>query len=142
MVSKAKNSNRLSDSRKNLTLRQRAAIAVVAVLLVWLAIDLIGIGGNIRFYTKWVECGQKPVVIDYPWPGGSGVDNYYTPQTIKLVRQSPDQFCTPLEAELHGYSSSPDGYRLPELMNQRGDWCRYPGEPKSETGLDIDLCKI
>ena len=77
--------------------------------------DLSAFGGNIQFYSKWAECGQKPVAIAGSGYFNSGAVHYYNPSDITLSRHSPEYFCTPLEAEQAGYSSSPDRYEFPNL---------------------------
>ncbi|HMQ95651.1 MAG TPA: hypothetical protein PKD19_00345 [Candidatus Saccharibacteria bacterium] len=81
---------------------------LVTLGIVWLITDLIGIGGNIRFYAKWIECGRKPVVSAYVFKKTPHyIENTPILPTIRLL---PDQFCSPKEAELAGYSVNESGY--------------------------------
>ena len=41
-------------------------IVVTLILAVFLAGDLIGLGGNLRYYANWIMCGHKPLVVDHP----------------------------------------------------------------------------
>ncbi len=111
MSSSAKKTNKSSSLHK-----KSIAIAAGVILALWLAIDAIGIGGNIRFYAKWLECGQKPVVeaIDSIGPD-YGPFYYHSPPTFSLFRLSPDQFCTPIEAERSGLSAEKNNWRFPHL---------------------------
>jgi hypothetical protein len=96
--------------------KRRLLIIFVVVLLAWLAFDISGFGGNIRFYSKWIECGGKPVVTN-PDPdfGGGSIQDYSTAPTFSLVRLSPIYFCTPLQAEEAGYSANSQQYTFPHL---------------------------
>lgn len=90
--------------------RKRAKLFLLSVavgmLTLFLTIDLSGVGGNIRFYSKWIECGQKPVVTN-PTPRFAGSIFYYDEAPIiQLLRLSPIYYCTPLQAEVAGYSAS------------------------------------
>ena len=96
------------------------AWAIVAVLLV--ANDLFLFGGNIKFYAKWVECGQKPVSTGITFVGR--VPNYITPPSIEFFRLQPKYFCTPLQAEQAGYSASPHQYEFKYLPKDQWDDAR------------------
>ena len=92
-------------------------IAVFIVLFVVLAYDL-WVGGKIQYYSKWISCGQKPVVAA-ALPGG-GINYYKNTSPISLLRGSGDTyFCTPLEAEKAGYSANPYTYEFPYLSSQK-----------------------
>lgn len=93
--------------------RRWIMITIIALVLV-LAYDLLPFGGNLRFYSKWVECGQKPLAANYEW-NYRDVPYYGSPPTFSLVRLYPEYFCTPLEAERAGYSASSDQYEFPHL---------------------------
>lgn len=93
-------------------------LAVFSIVILWLVFDISGIGGNIRFYSKWIECGQKPVVagITFGSFGPSYGPQYYkTPPNFSLVRLSPEQFCTPIEAERAGFSANKNSWDFPHL---------------------------
>lgn len=82
------------------------------MLTLILAYDVSGIGGNIYFYTKWIECGQKPVEIKGPGFWGGGAAHYVKTPVIALIRYQYTYFCTPLEAEIAGFSADPDEYKF------------------------------
>lgn len=94
-------------------------IIVVSLILLIFLYDLSPLGGNIRFYSKWLECGQRPVATAGSGFLNAGAPHYYSPQIVSLMRGSPEYFCTPLEAEKAGYSANPDRYEFPHLkLNQ------------------------
>ncbi len=117
--------------------------ALVSFVVLLLALDLVGFGGNIRFYAKWAQCGQKPVAIGSPWPSGAGgMSYYYETRILDPIRLSPHLYCAPLDAELHGYSASRYNYEFPALEADRGKVCRYENEPESVTGQVIWPCDV
>lgn len=99
-------------------IRKRAKLylwsVAVGVATFFLAVDLSGIGGNIEFYGKWIECGQKPVVTRY----GFKSPNYYQDtQTLAVVRLPHGAyFCSPLQAEAAGVSANEEDYVFPHLQ--------------------------
>lgn len=97
----------------------RNIIIVVSVFVFAIVYD-VAIGGNIRFYSKWAECGQEPVpTMGSGWRFTDGVPHYYDPPRFSLLRPSIEYFCTPLEAEEAGYSASPNRYDFPHLEKNR-----------------------
>lgn len=92
--------------------RHNKLVIAVLLLVVILLFDLSPFGGNIKFYSKWIECGRKPVVGETAI--GGGVSWYETPSSFQPVRPLSSQkyFCTPQQAEQAGYSSSPDIYEF------------------------------
>lgn len=99
-------------------LRKHKKLVIVSVIIIgFLAFDLSGLGGNIRFYAKWVECGQKPVRQTFSYKPRAV--SYEESPAFELVRFSPDYFCTPLEAEQAGYSANPDTYEFPHIKQAR-----------------------
>lgn len=92
--------------------RLRRLSILVILLTLFISADVFGIGSNIRFYSKWIECGQKPVMAANTYKGAS----YYTEApVISLFRGPLPFFCTPLEAELARYSASPGKYEYPQI---------------------------
>ena len=65
---------------------------LVTLGIVWLITDLIGIGGNIRFYAKWIECGRKPVVSAYVFKKTPGVWGLFAVQDICHFMRYPIVF--------------------------------------------------
>lgn len=104
---------------KNKTQKKKPRISKLAVqttillVVLFLAYDLSGIGGNIKFYSKWIECGQKPV---QPRRFYVGEVSHYSPSpTFSFMRLSSDYFCTPLDAEREGFSANAKSYDFPHL---------------------------
>lgn len=101
--------------------RNKIAVLVICVGVVAILVinDLFFFGGNIRFYTKWIECGSKPLV----GAGKPGIKWYEESSTFDLVR-GQTWFCTPLEAEQAGYSANEyswDRPHLREYLRQQGE---------------------
>ncbi len=133
----------MAPQNKDAKLRQHGWLmpTIFAVFLVglFLLFDLSGLGGNIRFYSKWIECGQKPVGIDLQGTVEGDVGYYGEPPTFKLIRLSPTYFCTAFDAEKHGYSAKRESYEFP-VLEKAGALCRKPNEPKSETAAQFSQC--
>lgn len=83
-------------------------------LAVLLAVD-ITFASNIQFYSKWIECGQKPVETKGSGFLNDGASYYYTPSSLPGIHSSIEYFCTPIEAERAGYSANPNNYDYPNL---------------------------
>lgn len=107
--------SRLNSKKQNPIQNNKSQIIgfVVFVLCLWLVVDLIGFGGNIRFYSKWIACGQKPLMSGVTYVGR--VPHYHVSPNFKLFRSYPQYFCAPLEAERKGYSADPENYDFPHL---------------------------
>jgi hypothetical protein len=74
----------------------------------------------VRFYTKWLECGQKPVATRVQLSFSAVPPSYTDTPVFNLYRGQPDYFYTPLEAEQAGYSASSTSYEFPHLdQNKR-----------------------
>ena len=98
--------------------RHRVRTIILSVVIgLFLVYDLSGIGGNIRFYTKWITCGQKPVQKGLMF--ASNMNFYEESPVFTPIRLSPPLFCSPLEAEMSGYSASSDDYIYPHLDEYR-----------------------
>ena len=99
---------------------KKKVLIIICIVAAWLVFDLSGFGGNIRFYAKWIECGQKPVITNPESDfGGGSVQDYAAAPTFRLIRMKPYQYCTPLEAEQAGYSANPNYYESPHLKSER-----------------------
>ena len=98
-----------------------AASSILICLLI--AFDLSPLGGNIRFYKKWSECGQKPVGVNLEWNfGGGTLPNYGTPPSFELLRfRKQTYFCTELDAEKAGYSADPKQYEFPAIKKYNAE---------------------
>ena len=92
--------------------RIRILIYILISLVLLLAYDLT-LGGNIRFYSKRIECGQKPVQPRIFYVGE--VPHYSPSPAFSIMRLSSDYFCTPLEAEREGYSANAKRYDFPHI---------------------------
>lgn len=102
MPSKTKNNNQRFSW---FTKKRVIAIAVLLVLL--LIFDFSPFGGNITFYSTWIRCGRKPVATDISLGFGAKPLSYKEPSSFEPVRfGTPGYFCTPREAEQHGYTAN------------------------------------
>lgn len=88
----------------------RRLLPIAAIICALILFDISPLGGNIRFYTKWVECKQKPLQT----ASAPGIAWYEESPFIGIARGSL-WFCTPLEAEQAGYSASPKYYTFPHI---------------------------
>lgn len=64
--------------------------------------DLTFLGDNIRVYSKWIQCGERPVeIVSTP---GAGREWYQEVRTFELMRfGNSTYFCSAHEAETAGY---------------------------------------
>lgn len=86
-------------------------IIIGAVIVAIILFDLSPFGGNIRFYAKWISCGQKPVQIE-SWGGNKWYEE--SPAFMPLMRNQ-SWYCTPIQAERAGYSADEHAYSFPHL---------------------------
>lgn len=91
-----------------------AIVLVIAIIL-----EIVGWGGNVNFYKKWIECGHKPLEIHGTGFMNVGVEHYVESPTIDLLRYNPEYYCTPLEAEKAGHSADSDHDYFPHLEAER-----------------------
>lgn len=99
---------------KGKTWRKRIFFTIVIVGL-FLLVDIYGPTGQIPYYTKWITCGQKPVMERGPGLMGVGAAHYVDSLLINPIRGGAVYYCTPFEAEKAGLSANPDVYRYPHL---------------------------
>lgn len=91
-------------------------VAIVAMFVAIIIFELSPFGGNIHYYARWIECGQKPVATETD----GRVKYYVEPPSFQLVRfGQPDYFCTSLEAELAGYSANSSVYEFPHINTKQ-----------------------
>lgn len=103
-------------------MRKRSVFVILAVVLLLLAFDLSSLGGNLRFYARWKECGQQPLwTMSMP-----GIAWYEKAPLISVLRDG-DTFCTPIEAERAGYSANSQYYDFPHLY-EAGEPTKYMRE--------------
>ena len=96
-----------------------AASSILICLLI--AFDLSPLGGNIRFYKKWSECGQKPVATLGSGYFNDGVIHYIEPPAVGVSRPTLEYFCTELDAEKAGYSADPKQYEFPAIKKYNAE---------------------
>ena len=111
MPKSAKNTKNASD----LLFKNRQLLNVILIILSLLFVYDLAVGGNIRFYAKWIECGSKPVETMGSGYLNSGANHYVSRSPVVEVIRSDKLYCTPLEAEEAGYSASPGYYYFPNL---------------------------
>lgn len=92
---------------------KKSIIAVILILSVMLFESFLG--GNIVFYSKWLECKGRPVQSSLEWSFAGQPRYYEESKVLRIVRLYPDYFCTPLEAEQAGYSASRNEHSFPHL---------------------------
>lgn len=100
--------------------RNRVITTIFLVfLIIFILVDTLSpIGGQIRFYAKWIECGQLPYE-----QRGSGYFNEKSPHYVRsslgtIIRTHKTYYCTPKEAEMAGYSASSHEAVFPHLTEQ------------------------
>lgn len=87
-------------------------VSSVSLILIY---DILMIGGNIAFYSKWIECGNKPLSVGI---SVKGPEFYEESAPVSLARFDNRFFCTPRDAERSGFSSSEDRYSFPNLSKE------------------------
>lgn len=96
--------------------RHKIVVAAIVTIIILISIDISPFGGNLRFYSKWIECGRKPVAENISISFGAKPRSYIEPPSFVPLRfGQPTYFCTPLEAEKAGYSANPNQYEFPHL---------------------------
>lgn len=92
-------------------IKKHTKLAVsVAFCVALICFDLSPFGGNIYFYMKWAECGQRP----YEVASKPGVQ-WYQKAPLFAVMRTQRWYCTPLEAERAGYSASSTSWEFPHI---------------------------
>jgi len=92
---------------KKISIHRR--LIIIATLMSLVLFDLSPFGGNIRFYAKWIECGQKPVRLTSA--PGAGMVWYETSPSFEPIRfGNYTYFCTASQAKAAGYASSEWGF--------------------------------
>lgn len=98
--------------------KAHALLVAVALLMVGaIAFEVSPVGGNVAFYSTWMRCGQKPVATADL--GQTNVSYYFEPSAWPGTHSTIDYFCTPLEAEIAGYSASPNRYEFPYINTKQ-----------------------
>lgn len=105
-------------------------LVVVCVAAFLLLVAISPLGQNIQFYSKWSQCGQKPVSTLGPGFNPAHASHYFESPTFSVIRQSIDFYCTPRDAELHGYSANENQYDFPHLKpNEEPTQWRHTERP-------------
>lgn len=99
------------DHITNTSLPKRLLFALSLALVVVILWDLTPVGGNIRFYKKWAECGSQPVQVQ-SWGGKAW---YEATNPYPSMFRSIGRYCTAIEAERAGYSASRYELSFPNL---------------------------
>lgn len=89
---------------------------IIGLMLLY---DLSGIGGNIPFYVKWAECGQRPFESRDSGFMNVGAVHYVKGSVFRFARFGAEFFCTPLEAEKAGLSADSSTYNFPHIEAER-----------------------
>lgn len=78
--------------------------SVISLVFLGVAVivDII-IGGNILFYTKWIECGHKPIQLDEGIAYKRSRQYMISPATVDVNRGNQSYVCTEDEARERGY---------------------------------------
>lgn len=96
---------------------ERAGFALLAVVILGMVVvfDVVSpLGGNIRFYSEWMRCGERPL-LEGALPGG-GVRFYKTAPVVGIFRgYQTKYYCTPAEAEKAGLSANSHQYQFPHI---------------------------
>ncbi|MEO8691478.1 MAG: hypothetical protein ABI397_01690 [Candidatus Saccharimonas sp.] len=110
-----KNNRNNKNSKHSNKALKRTAIVVGVVLALLIIIDLTPFGGNIAAYTKWAQCGHRPVGTSFGGAFTNGLPYYTEAEDFGLFRGATPYFCTPMDAERAGYSTNEDHYDFPNL---------------------------
>lgn len=93
-------------NNEKIAVKRVVVIVILALIGVAVLMDTI-VGGNILFYTKWIECGRKPVQL-YTNTFWNAADYYYSsPAAIDPLRGNHRYVCTESEAKNMGYRERP-----------------------------------
>ena len=113
--------NKATQNKTQQNVFKKYKYAIIAVTIIALVLfDFSPFGGNIRFYKKWIECGQKPVASDTSLGFGAKVPSYVEVPAFQPMRfGQPKYFCTSLEAEKDGYSTSSEQYEFRYSKEER-----------------------
>jgi len=126
---------------KQLKSKKRTIKIIVIALGVLLLFDLSPLGGTMKFYAIWINCGREPVAIKGSGYFNDGVSSYYTPSKVGLFPGGGrEYFCTAFDAEKHGFSANPKVYEFP-VLKKNNALCQKPGDPESETAALFSPCE-
>lgn len=118
MIFKQQKSGKVKNDTARNKKRRRKAIIICCTAVVLVLVDVYSVfGGQIKFYTMWIQCGTKPVEIHVNL--GGHIEYHRLSPSFSLYRgnQKP-YFCNAKEAELAGYSAVDDRYYFPLLTDR------------------------
>lgn len=93
----------MDNKKDNKTAIKHIVIIIILFLLgVAVLVDTV-IGGNIRFYAKWIECGQKPIQLDEGIAYKRSKQYMISPAAVDVNRGNQSYVCTEDEARERGY---------------------------------------
>lgn len=101
--------------------RRKPLLIVVGIVVgLFVITEVADVTGQVRFYTTWATCGQRPMVADPGIEiGGGSVGDYAPAPIFSVLRPFESYHCTPLEAEKAGLSANPEIYEFPHLEAER-----------------------
>ena len=107
-------SNRLISWKKH---RNRVILAtlLITILTAVVADVFLGNAAQMRFYAKWISCGDLPYEARSTNLMNTGGSYYAKTSPFVVLRPNAPLYCTPRDAEMAGYSSSPDKLDFPYL---------------------------
>lgn len=90
-----------------LDIKKKLLIALLLVVSLVVLFDASPFGGNYRFYSKWLSCGQRPV--KFRTAPGAGIAWYEETKSFEPLRLGYETYyCTPSEASAAGLRSPQD----------------------------------
>ena len=108
-----------SSSIRRLAYNHEKFIIIVFVLVVLVLFDLFTpiMGGQIRYYTNWISCGQRPEQEKSDF--GGHIEYHEKSSIVSLMRDNRTKYyCTAREAELGGLSNESTTYSFPHITNE------------------------
>jgi hypothetical protein len=130
--------------KQKLTRKSKITLAIIAgVFIVFLILcDLIGIGGNIRYYATWLQCGTKPVMTNHPFMNVGDYTYSNRPYiSWDYYAVNDPYFCNAREAELHGYSATNGSLTLNQISYSelKESYIQNHGRPGYEPLSEMDF---
>ncbi|MDO4773578.1 MAG: hypothetical protein Q4A37_00400 [Candidatus Saccharibacteria bacterium] len=93
----------MDNKKDDKTVIKHIIIIIILFLLGTAVLVDTVIGGNIRFYAKWIECGQKPIQLDEGVVYKRSKQYMISPAVIDVTRGNQSYVCTEAEARERGY---------------------------------------
>lgn len=97
--------------------KQKKLVYIITSLVLFFALfyDIVLFGGNLQFYAKWAQCGNRPIQTKMA-PGHSVP--WYAKGEIFAVMRTKVWYCSPIEAEKAGFSASPNQQEFSHLKGE------------------------